>query len=470
MSEFLWNGWTFDLVNTLAVFAVLYFALGIDDFLVDLSSIFMGARPKTMSGTQFDTMMALPEKKLAVMIPAWDEGELIGQMVQGNIPRIVYKNYHIFLGVYPNDPDTVNCARKLHERFPNVHPVINSQEGPSSKGQMLNEVIEYVKAYEKEAGIEFDAFHMQDSEDIIHPYALKLVNQELETSDFVQIPVFSLATKQSQIVAGTYMDEFAESHTKDIIVRSRLKAAVPSAGVGTTFSKRAVNRVQLLYGDVFNDKSVTEDYELGLLVNRCLLKSTFSSWAYRDPKTGKREIIATREYFPQKFARSIRQKTRWTVGITLQGWRNTGWFGNLANRFFLYRDRKGVFANVINLLGLTVAVISAFSVALETEAMLNTLAYYRDFAWLLAANLFFMFNRALWRMVCASRVYGWTALFMAPIRIPVSNIINAIACIRAIKQFVSSVIFETQIAWSKTSHTLPIGFGEPPESEPADAK
>jgi len=36
------------------------------------------------------------------------------------------------------------------------------------------------------------------------------------------------------------MDEFAELHAKDILVREAIARQVPSAGVGTCFSRRAV--------------------------------------------------------------------------------------------------------------------------------------------------------------------------------------------------------------------------------------
>ncbi len=34
---------------------------------------------------------------------------------------------------------------------------------------------------------------------------------------------------------------------------------------------------------------------------------------------GSREFVATREYFPSNFYASIRQKSRWTLGIAYQG-------------------------------------------------------------------------------------------------------------------------------------------------------
>jgi adsorption protein B len=78
--------------------------------------------------------------------------------------------------------------------------------------------------------------------------ALFLMNDRLSTHHYVQIPVFSLPLKWSHLVAGTYIDEFAEAHTKDVLVRARLGAPLPSAGVGTALRKDLVH--WLLCGDV----------------------------------------------------------------------------------------------------------------------------------------------------------------------------------------------------------------------------
>ncbi len=61
------------------------------------------------------------------------------------------------------------------------------------------------------------------------------------------------------------MDEFAELHAKDILVREAIARQVPSAGVGTCFSRRAV--MALLAdgeGVAFDVQSLTEDHDIGI--------------------------------------------------------------------------------------------------------------------------------------------------------------------------------------------------------------
>ncbi|WP_223200730.1 glycosyltransferase, partial [Staphylococcus aureus] len=44
-----------------------------------------------------------------------------------------YENYHIFVGTYPNDPDTQRDVDEVCARFPNVHKVVCARPGPTSK-------------------------------------------------------------------------------------------------------------------------------------------------------------------------------------------------------------------------------------------------------------------------------------------------------------------------------------------------
>ena len=60
----------------------------------------------------------------------------------------------------------------------------------------------------------------------------KFFNYLLPRMDLIQLPVFSLERHWYELVAGTYMDEFAEAHGKDMLVREHIAGVVPSSGVG----------------------------------------------------------------------------------------------------------------------------------------------------------------------------------------------------------------------------------------------
>jgi adsorption protein B len=244
------------------------------------------------------------------------------------------------------------------------------------------------------------------------------VNGELNQYDFVQIPVFSLPVSCFSLVAGIYIDEFAESHTKSVLVRNRLGAPIPSAGVGTAVSRKLVQEcMKRQEGDLLNTKSLTEDYELGLSTESLGVKSKFSCYFYMKPDL-KREYIATREYFPKSFKTSVRQKSRWTLGIAFQGFENLGWSGSPIHRYFLFRDRKGPFCNALVMLSATLLVYAAFRMIFEGDTLVpGTLTPSISIAQiqpLIGTNLFFMTNRLLQRAWSVQLVYGWKLALFCP--------------------------------------------------------
>ncbi|WP_163364477.1 glycosyltransferase family 2 protein, partial [Escherichia coli] len=88
------------------------------------------------------------------------------------------------------------------------------------------------------------------------------LNYLLPRKDLIQLPVVSLERGYGELIAGTYMDEFAEWHAKDLVVREALAKAVPSAGVGTCFSRRAMQALKAHnHDEPFNTASLTEDYD-----------------------------------------------------------------------------------------------------------------------------------------------------------------------------------------------------------------
>jgi len=302
---------------------------------------------------------------------------------------------------------------------------------------------------------------IHDSEDVLHPWSLKLVNQKLNHHDFIQIPVFSLPVPATQWVAGSYIDEFSESHTKDLLVRNSVGVPVPSAGTGTALSRNLVlrNLRRNGGGHLLNPKSLTEDYELGLATPRASHRAHFACCFLRDGR-GKRDYIATRAYFPKTMLRAIKQKTRWTIGIAFQGFENVGWSPSFKVNYFLYRDRKGPWANLLVLAGLlTLPFLQEGFGKLEESARLLNLPIEAIvvLAWL---NFGFMLNRAFQRVFCTARVYGWRVAAFAPVRIPISNLINAGASFRAFQQFAVHKYTGKLLAWSKTEHELPPEFGE----------
>ncbi|NDE15472.1 glycosyl transferase family protein [bacterium] len=417
---------------------------GLDDIFIDLNAVLRRLGPRKICDERLRALREMPPRKIAIIIPAWDESSVIGRMLAGNLARIDYprESYAFYVGVYPNDPATIQAVQRVAASHGNVHAVASPLPGPTSKGQILNHVTRFLMDAARDGTAEWDAILLHDAEDLIHPLSLWLINDRLRENHYVQIPVFSLPLAWNQLVAGTYIDEFAESHTKDVLVRSRLGAPLPSAGVGTALRRDLVEN--LPRGELLNEKSLTEDYELGVRVGLAGFKQEFAACFVMDG-TGRRDYIATREFFPKGFYRSIRQKTRWTMGITIQGWRNLRWPGNLRDRYFLFRDRKGIVTNPATVVGYLV-IPGSWHLDPSNRPLLVGIS-------LLAVNRMFQ------RFLCVLRVYGPTTALMCLPRWPVACIINAAATFRAMKQHIESQWSGKAVRWVKTEHDLPEGFG-----------
>ncbi len=439
--------------------SLLYAIFALDDIFVDAIANFFELGPKRIDDLEKHQLKKLKEKRIAIIIPAWKEADVIARMVSGNSARIDYANYHFFVGLYPNDLPSIAKIAELSQKDPRIQSIINPKPGPTSKGQMLNVVVREILNFEKQAGIEFDGFLMHDAEDIIHPFSLKVLNREMEHADFLQVPVFSLPVPNRRLVAGVYADEFAESHLKELLVREQMKAAIPSAGVGTLLSRSLVLHFLRTQGELFNQNTVTEDYDLGIRAHQRGFRPHVVCH-YLDKADGTRDYVATREYFPRHFQRSIRQKTRWTVGITFQGWKNLGWCGNLANRYFLYRDRRGLVSNIVGVLGYLFG-FAALASILGGATWQNAEVFSSPwFSALVAANVAFMVIRFAQRLRYTSKIYGLrVAVFSAP-RWPIGIVINALATVGAARQEAAARLFDKPIAWAKTEHELPELFGD----------
>lgn len=448
-------------MNSLEVFAyftaIAIFLLTLDDLFIDLISIVYRLKPKLLSDFDIEQMQALKEKKMAIMIANWKESDVLQRMITGNLRRVDYKNFDFFLGVYPNDTETWQAATQLSKMNSNVFVVVNTAQGPTTKGQMLNEIFQQILKSEVASGIEYDLFILHDSEDILHPLSLSLINSEAENFDFIQIPVLSLPVQNSKFVAGTYIDEFSESHGKELCVRSFLKAGIPSAGVGTAISRKLALHIVSKQNELLRSDTLTEDYFLGISSHLQGFRTTFVN-AYRKLFDGKKDFISTREYFPQKASASVRQKTRWTMGICFQGFNLLGWQGNLVTRYFLWRDRRSLINSVLISASLALILIAAFDELLFDNS--PKFIFVDLFVFFTLINTGAMFIRVVQRMRYVWFFYGARTALMVPFRWLVANYVNTIASARAFLIYWKSRATKVQPRWVKTDHVLPADFGQ----------
>lgn len=245
---------------------------------------------------------------VGVFVANWHEEDVLARMVEGNLARIAVPTVRLYLGVYPNDTGTRDVAMALTKKYPErVRVIVNTLPGPTSKGQMLNEMFRQV--YGASEPPEMAVLH--DSEDVIDPRTFEVYATYAADHDFIQVPVFSLNSTDRSMVAATYMDEFAERHTREMIVRNALGAMIPSAGVGTCLTRRLIEHFLRIRGTVLMTGCVTEDYILGIEAKRAGFKAAFAAVS-ADDRQGL-DYVATREFFPKSLAGIVKLTGRVVV-------------------------------------------------------------------------------------------------------------------------------------------------------------
>ncbi|HLX45600.1 MAG TPA: glycosyl transferase family protein [Bryobacteraceae bacterium] len=386
-----------------------------------------------------------PIRRIAILIPLWHEHQVIARMIEHAIATIHYPDFHIFAGAYPNDDLTQDAIRRVADRFPTVHLVLCPHDGPTSKADCLNWIYQHLGLYEEQNGERFHVVVTHDAEDLIHPDELRWINYYSARFDFVQTPVLALPTPFRAMTHGIYCDEFAEYHTRDMPVRTLLGGFLPSAGVGTGYRRSALEKLAETNSNrVFEPEALTEDYENGLKLFRMGCSQAFVPISR---VAGPRNFVATREYFPQNWSSALRQRTRWVMGIALQGWERHGWGRNPGETYWLWRDRKGLIANP---LGLAANVVFVYGLATAIWARVPPLA-----TRVVYATAALQILRLAVRMTCSARIYGFRFALGVPLRAAYANLLNSAATLLALTRYALARIRGQALVWMKTDHSFP---------------
>ncbi len=208
---------------------------GIDDLLIDLLWIGRTLRRRLTIYRRYPRMTAqsLPPPdhpgRFAIFVAAWKEEAVIGDMLRGALATLEHADYRIYVGTYPNDPETSAAVRAVGD--PRVRLVGGRLPGPTTKAECLNRLWHAMRRDERNGMVAYKAIVLHDAEDVVHPQELRLFDRLIERFDLVQIPVLPLVDRNSRFVSGSYIDEFCEAHARQMIVREALGAGIPSAGV-----------------------------------------------------------------------------------------------------------------------------------------------------------------------------------------------------------------------------------------------
>lgn len=481
MTSLYWPYWlahyySFLEVSTIVV-AVLILISSLDDLFIDVwywcrrlyRSLTAGRKYRPLTAEQ---LIARDEQPLAIMVPAWLEYDVIAPMIENMVSTLDYKNYVVFVGTYINDQRTIDEVERMRRRYKQLYRVEVPHAGPTCKADCLNWVIQAIFLHEKTHDMTFAGVVLHDSEDVLHPLELRLFNYLLPRKDMIQLPVVSLERNWYEWVAGTYMDEFAEWHGKDLVVRESLSDTVPSAGVGTCFSHRAL---RVLAGETqnmpFNTDSLTEDYDVGARLAKVGMNAIFvrfpveyrvlrKSWFRKPYESTLKMPLCVREFFPDTFRTAFRQKARWTLGIGLQGWEQMGWSGSLANRYLLFRDRKGVVTAFVSIIAYLI-LVQLLALIILRESGLWDVSFPTPFEtngfikYLLLANGIALAWRIAHRCYFTGVLYGWQHALLSIPRMVVGNFVNFMAASRAWRMFLVGKVMNRKLVWDKTMHDFP---------------
>jgi bacteriophage N4 adsorption protein B len=466
-----------NIFQVLAYVAVIGFLIsGLDDLFFDSNFLVYLFRQRKKPHITLKELCLAQEQWIALFVPAWQEGGVVNKMAEYAARVVQYEKYDIFIGVYPNDPETNRCVDDICAENPRIHKVVVPHPGPTSKADCLNWIYRAMRLNEVPGTREYSLIAIHDAEDVLHPLVLKVYNYFVPRFyDMGQLPVFALELPAHRNwVGNTYVDDFAELHTKDLYVRETMGGVVPSAGVGTAFSRATVDRLAgENRGDPFRVGNLTEDYEVGIRIKRAGLRGGMLNVPVdrivrrkrRDGTLGPPETItetvAVRESFPSTFATAVRQRSRWILGISFQTWEQTGWRGTLPMRYTLVRDRRAPLTHFINIVGYVTLLFVLFQYFFQQTPWAANYFVRPVFAadsilWKIAiVDTWLLAYRAIQKFISVYAIYSLKqACFSIP-RVVVGNLINFMATVRATRMYLAHKIFGRPIVWLKTVHVFP---------------
>jgi len=453
--------WHDGAVGLLWIAAVVYLCSRLEQIVFDL---WAGMRQhkvhlafRNRERLSLEKLQSREQQRVALFIPAWWESKVLGPMLEDLISRLAYRNYTIFVGVYPNDPDT----QFVVDAFPQVVKVVAPHAGPTNKADCLNALCRGMQAYEQQHECNFDIIVLHDAGNVVHPYSFLLYNYLIPRVDVVQLPVLAHRVPWQQWVHWIYADEYAEYQLRDAPLREFASGFVPLSGVGTALSRRALTLLSHeRYLSLFDRRAVAESYDLAKRVSNAQLKTAFVNVVLVDdatpwyvPLERRPGFIVNWAFFPTVPQQSVRQKTRRHLGVTFQEWETHGWDGNVAIKENLLRDRWQFFST-----GLYALAIVPLVYLLGRQAGVSGIT---PTLWpplvspgsalmvLLGIDLALLLLRFARRIGSVARVYGMWEGALAFIRIVPATIINVLAMIHAARLFVEMRDGNVSLAWSK---------------------
>ena len=153
--------------------AIWILASGLDDLFVSLVYLTCSKPFVWPKNAELDRA---PERRIAILVPCWNEHRVIGEMLERNFSEVPYRNFDVFVGIYPNDQATLDAVSDVASRNPRVHVALCPHDGPTSKGDCLNWVYRRLEMFEISEDVRFEVIVTHDAEDVLHPEELSMIN------------------------------------------------------------------------------------------------------------------------------------------------------------------------------------------------------------------------------------------------------------------------------------------------------
>ena len=136
---------------------IIYLISGLDDLFFDL--LFFASKAVQWSGgnsrhrqLSLEEMAEKPEQLFALMFPAWQESAVIRRALLNTINNIDYRNFHVFVGTYVNDPTTQREVEEVMRLHANITQLIVPNPGPTCKADCLNWIVRGIRDYQEQHG------------------------------------------------------------------------------------------------------------------------------------------------------------------------------------------------------------------------------------------------------------------------------------------------------------------------------
>ncbi len=301
--------------GVLVVYALVFW----EELVFDLTYLLRYRKLKNHALTP-EELEADKPKRMAVLLPTWQDANL-APMIRATLGYTNYSPLHLdfFVGVHPNDHETLEAAEALSQEFVNVHVVVADGPGPTPRGQLLNFMYSYLERFERSNRLEFEVVALHSADDVIHPYTFKLYSTLLRKYPAVQLPVLPLPSQgnfwkglQNAGLSG----DVAEAQLRHLPIREALGFFVPCAPSGFAV-RRSLLPELASDGHIFDPKPEATHFDPALRLWRIGQPVHFHLQPIQrmnDNGQTRRELISVQQ---SPGPRSVvgMSKARWTLGL-----------------------------------------------------------------------------------------------------------------------------------------------------------